>query len=63
MTFRKACIRFALLGGLMGISAGLLPAPMCPDCKTPGAFSAYMAKMDSQPSIFSQIWSAIIAVL
>ena len=45
MRLKRISIQFAMICGLAVFSRGLLPAPMCPDCKTPGAFNTYIANL------------------
>jgi hypothetical protein len=47
MNFRRTLLKIALFSGLFQISQGMLPAPMCGWCKTPGDTSAYMTGSSS----------------
>jgi hypothetical protein len=62
MSFKQISMKAVLAAALMATTAGVLPAPMCPDSRTPGQFSAYMTSLNSQPGVFTQIWNYIVAL-
>jgi hypothetical protein len=57
MSFKRMTAKAVLICGLLGTTVGVLPAPMCPDCRTPGNFSTYMTNLNAQPGILTQLWS------
>jgi hypothetical protein len=51
MRLKRTLTQIAVIGGLAAMNAGLLPAPMCPNCKTPGDWNTYISTVgQSQPA-------------
>ncbi len=59
MNLKKTFWKTAVICGLAVMAEGVLPAPMCPNCRTPGQFSTYMQNVQSQPGILTQLWNLL----
>ena len=59
MTFKRFAIKAVLVSGLIGSTAGVLPAPMCPDCRTMTGFTSYMTAINSRPGLLTQLWNYV----
>lgn len=63
-TFNRNLRQFAVICGLAMFNRGVLPAPMCGWCRTPGQFNTYIATLGqtSQPE-YSVIPTVLLNVL
>jgi hypothetical protein len=63
MRLKQTLTKFAVIGGLAMANRGLLPAPMCPNCRTPGDFTTYITTVGRTQPVQSPTVSLLLLYL